>query len=52
MFETEFHPRTLAVLPVLQVTTVECENPECGEVHGIGLVIGWLFWDVMIGVEF
>lgn len=44
----EFHPRTCALIPTLVITTMECEDPACEVVHGIGLVIAWLFFDISI----
>lgn len=49
-FEQDFE--SLHVLPLISVTVWRCENPNCGEAHGILLAVGWLFWTVNIGFLF
>lgn len=49
-FETDW--RTLHVLPVLTfVPLVDQDDPD-GEIYGIGLTTGWLFFMIKIGFEF
>lgn len=52
MFDFLYDPRRVWLVPVVAVSTVECDNPDCEGTHGLALEIGWLFWVVRVGVLF
>lgn len=43
----EFHPQTIALLPILAVCSARCTDPECGAEHYV-LQVGWLCWTLSI----
>jgi hypothetical protein len=49
MIHFDCDTKVLNLLPVLAVIDIECSNPACGEAHGWGMAIGWLFFTFYIG---
>lgn len=39
------------LLPSVAITFQRCDNPDCGELHGVGLSIAWLFGYFEVGVS-
>ena len=42
------HWSCLLLLPHWSHTSIVCDDPDCGAVHGWVMQIGWLFWSVEI----
>lgn len=38
------------LLPSVAITFQRCDNPDCGQLHGVGLSIAWLFGYLEVGV--
>lgn len=42
-FFGEQHFECLLILPLLSATSVKCDN--CDALHGVSIIVGWLFWE-------
>lgn len=42
--EFNFHPECFLVLPLLAVTSWQCDD--CGETGGTSICFGWLCWEL------
>lgn len=44
--------RCFFLLPAVEIHTILCENPLCGEVHGYALNVMWGEWGVGVSILF
>ncbi len=43
-FLASFHPDVFILVPTIVITSVYCDDPKCGALHGTQVTLDWLLW--------